>query len=143
MRRFVLPLLLSVAAPALATDFYVDPVSGNDTTGNGSSGNPWRTLQTVIDTKVETRDWNALPYGPSSVLVVVNPGAPVKAGDTVRLRTGYHGAILIQGAYNALPITIAPQAGHAPRSDPPGTSSCTTATCSRWRTRPRGRRTTG
>ena len=115
MRRLFLGFLLSAALPASAADFYVDPVNGNDTTGNGSSGNPWRTLQTVIDNRVETRDWNSLPYSGSSVLVVVNPGAPVKAGDTLWLRNGYHGAILIQGAYNVAPITIAAQAGHSPR----------------------------
>lgn len=115
MRRLVLGLLLCAAPPASAADFYVDPVNGNDTTGNGSSGSPWRTLQTVIDNKVETRDWNSLPWTSSSVLVTVNAGAPVRAGDTIWLRNGYHGAILIQGAYNVAPITIAAQAGHAAR----------------------------
>jgi hypothetical protein len=113
--RFVLLLLLGMAAPLGAADFYVDPVNGSDTTGNGSSANPWRTLQAVIDNRLETRDWASLPYTPSSVLVTVNAGAPVKAGDTLWLRNGYHGAIVIQGAYNAAPVTIAAQAGHAPR----------------------------
>ncbi len=112
LRRFVLALLLCAAPPVSAAEFYVDPVTGSDTTGNGSSASPWRTLQTVIDNKLETRDWNALPYTASSVLVTVNPGAPVKAGDTLWLRNGYHGAVLIQGAYNAAPVTIAAQAGH-------------------------------
>lgn len=115
MRRFVLGLLLLAVPPAAATDFYVDPVNGSDTSGTGTSGNPWRTLQSVIDTRVETRDWASLPYTPGGTLVTVNPGAPVKAGDTILLRTGYHGAILVQGAYNVAPVTVAAQAGHAPR----------------------------
>jgi hypothetical protein len=115
IRRLALGFLLCVAPPALATDFYVDPVNGSDTTGNGSSASPWKTLQSVIDNRVETRDWDSLPYTPSSVLVTVNAGAPVKAGDTLWLRSGYHGAILIQGAYNVAPITIAAQSGHVAR----------------------------
>lgn len=30
-------------------DYYVDSASGNDTTGDGSSGNPWATIQKAID----------------------------------------------------------------------------------------------
>jgi hypothetical protein len=36
--------LLLLQAPGLAATYYISP-SGNDTTGNGSSGNPWLTLQ--------------------------------------------------------------------------------------------------
>jgi Calx-beta domain/Right handed beta helix region len=115
MRRLFLGLLLCAGPSAFAADFYVDPVNGSDTTGNGSSASPWRTLQTVIDNRIETRDWNSLPYTASSVLVTVNAGAPVKAGDTIWLRNGYHGAILIQGAYNLAPVIIAAQSGHTPR----------------------------
>ena len=28
--------------------FYVDPVNGNDTTGNGSVGAPWRTITRAV-----------------------------------------------------------------------------------------------
>jgi hypothetical protein len=31
------------------SDLYVDPQSGNDSTGNGSSGSPWKSLQKAID----------------------------------------------------------------------------------------------
>jgi hypothetical protein len=116
MRRIPgLLLLLSLAAPTQAADFFIDPVGGSDS-GNGSAGNPWRTLQAVIAANlIETRNWSTLPYQPGATLVTVNAGAPVKAGDTLWLRTGYHGAVTIQGAYNAAPITIASQAGHVPR----------------------------
>jgi len=114
MRLQVLGLLLLVAPFAGAADFYVDPVSGSDS-GSGSSASPWRTLQTVLDTRVETRNWASLPYQPGATLVPVNPGAPVKPGDNLWLRSGYHGAVTLQSAYNAAPITIAAQPGHVPR----------------------------
>jgi hypothetical protein len=114
MRLHVLGLLLCLAPPAWSADFYIDPVTGSDA-GDGSAGNPWRTLQAVIAADlIETRDWASLPYAPGATLVTVNAGAPVKAGDTLRLRSGYHGAIVIQGAYNASPITIAAELGHVP-----------------------------
>jgi len=72
MRRQVLGLLLCVAPPALAADFYVDPVNGSDA-GSGSAANPWRTLQVVVETGIETRNWESLPYQPGLNLVTVNP----------------------------------------------------------------------
>ncbi|HSM14921.1 MAG TPA: hypothetical protein VLA66_12720, partial [Thermoanaerobaculia bacterium] len=76
----------ALAAPAAATDFYVDPVLGSPG-GDGSAANPWRTLQEVVEAnRIETRHWETLPYVPGATLVVVNPGAPVKAGDTLWLR---------------------------------------------------------
>lgn len=36
-----------MAAP---TDYYVDPQNGNDSTGNGSSGNPWKSCQKALNT---------------------------------------------------------------------------------------------
>jgi nitrous oxidase accessory protein NosD len=115
MRRSLAVLLLCCAAPAAATDFYVDPVNGSDS-GNGSASSPWRTLQAVLAANlIETRNWSALPYEPGAVLVTINAGAPVKAGDRLWLRSGYHGAVTIQSAYNLLPITVAAQAGHVPR----------------------------
>jgi hypothetical protein len=114
MRLTLLGLLLVVVPSAGAADFYVDPVSGSDA-GTGSSASPWRTLQTVLETRVETRNWASLPYQPGASLVPVNPGAPVRSGDTLWLRSGYHGALTLQSAYNVAPITIAAQAGHVPR----------------------------
>jgi parallel beta helix pectate lyase-like protein len=114
MRGFLVALLLG-ATPALAADFYVDPVSGSDA-GDGSAANPWRTLQAVVQAnRIETRNWESLPYQPGLNLGTVNAGAPVRAGDTLWLRSGYHGPLVLQGAYNASPITIAAQPGHVPR----------------------------
>src|SRR5688572_13590150 len=115
MRHYVLGLLLCAASPALAGDFFVDPVSGSNA-GDGSSANPWRTLQAVVAANlIETRNWQSLPYQPGLSLVTVNPGAPVKAEDTLWLRSGYHGQVVIQGAYNASAITVAAQPGHVPQ----------------------------
>ena len=95
--------------------FYVDPVNGTPA-GDGSPGNPWRTIEEVIaGDLIETRDWEEHPYVPGLALIPVNPGAPVGAGDRLLLRTGYHGEIFLRGAYNLAPITIAAQAGHTPR----------------------------
>jgi len=108
-------LALAGAAAAPADDFYVDPVLGSPA-GDGSAANPWRTLQEVVEAGlIETRDWESHPYVPGLGFVIVNPGAPVGAGDTIWLRTGYHGELFLRGAYNAAPITIAAEPGHAPR----------------------------
>lgn len=36
--------------------YYVDYADGNDTTGNGSSGSPWKTIQKALDAAVEGAD---------------------------------------------------------------------------------------
>jgi hypothetical protein len=60
----LLLLLLWFAAPAWGTTYYVDP-AGSDTTGTGSSGNPWATPQKAVTS-----------------------GTPVTAGDTILVRDG-------------------------------------------------------
>lgn len=106
---------LSLATSAYATEFYVDPVKG-DPTGDGSAAKPWRTLQEVVEANlIETRNWSMLPYQMGATLQTVNAGAPIKAGDTIWLRSGYHGDVLIQGAYNDKTILIAAEAGHTPK----------------------------
>ena len=108
-----LALVLS-SAPVLATEFWVDPVHGSPA-GDGSQANPWRTLQEVVEAGlIETRDWESHPYAPGLGFVVVNPGAPVKAGDTIWLESGYHGELVLHGAYNAEPITLAAAPGATP-----------------------------
>jgi hypothetical protein len=115
MRPSAVCLLLGLSSSAGAADFYVDPVNGH-ATGDGSAANPWRTLQEVVAANlIETRNWESLPYHPGLSLVPLHAGAPVKAGDTLWLRGGYHGAVVIQSAYNAAPITVAAQPGHVPR----------------------------
>src|SRR5690242_3260393 len=109
--RIVVGFLLVAAAHARASDFYIDPVNGSDG-GDGSASNPWHSLQAVFAAGlIETQDWPSYPYQPDMQLVVVNPGAPVRAGDTLWLRSGYHGDLVIEHAYNTAPITVAAETG--------------------------------
>ena len=105
---------LTVSTGTLRSQHYVDPVNGT-ASGDGSSSNPWKSLQDVIDHQVETRAWEALPYTVDKKLVPVNVGALVKAGDTIWLRSGYYGALTIQSAYNIAPITVAAEANSVPK----------------------------
>ncbi len=113
-RTGIAALLVCAAVRVSAADFYIDPVNGSDS-GDGSAQNPWRSLEAVFDNGlIETQDWPSYPYEPGMQLVVVNPGAPVRAGDTLWLRSGYHGDLVIEHAYNTAPITVAAEAGQTP-----------------------------
>ncbi|UCD50000.1 MAG: hypothetical protein JSW27_21025, partial [Phycisphaerales bacterium] len=95
-------------------EFCVDPVNGSPQ-GDGSAARPWRTIQEVFDAGlVESQQWDRLPYSEESTLVARNAGAPIKAGDTIWLRSGYHGALSITRYYNTANITLAAEDGHAP-----------------------------
>ncbi len=108
-----LSIVLS-AMPALATGFYVDPVNGS-MSGDGSKAKPWKTLEEVVAANlIESQKWQTLPYAAGDALVPKNAGAPVKAGDTIYLMSGYQGAVTLQGYYNASPITIAAAPGEKP-----------------------------
>jgi hypothetical protein len=83
---------------------------------DGSISSPWRSIQEVFDRGlVESQQWEKLPYRRGVALVPKNPGAPVKAGDTILLLSGYHGELLIKNAYNSAPITVAAAEGHTPK----------------------------
>jgi len=115
MRTCTILLLLLHAATASAKDHFVDPKTGSPT-GDGTATKPWRTIQEVIDAKlVQTQNWDTLPYSATSKLVPRNAGAPIKAGDTIYLRSGYHGELTITGHYNMSAITITAQTGHTPQ----------------------------
>jgi hypothetical protein len=114
MRRPLALLVLVVAVTAHANEFYIDPVDGSDA-GDGSAANPWRSLEAVFDDGlIETRDWPDFPYEDGMQLVTVNAGAPVRAGDAIYLRDGYHGDLVIEHAYNTAPITVAAAPGATP-----------------------------
>jgi parallel beta helix pectate lyase-like protein len=113
-RTLAFGLLTCGALAARANEFYIDPVAGSDS-GDGSAANPWRSLEAVLDDDlIETQDWPSYPYQDGMQLVAVNAGAPVRAGDTIWLRSGYHGDLVIAHAYNTAPITIAAQPGQSP-----------------------------
>lgn len=95
--------------------FYADPVNGS-MSNDGSSENPWRTLQEVVDYGlIETEDYKDKPYEEGGEMITVNKGAPVKSGDTIILRSGFHGKLEITGAFNKEYITIIAEDGSEPR----------------------------
>jgi hypothetical protein len=107
-------MVLAIAALTSATTFYIDPATGSNR-NDGSALHPWRTLQEVIDSnKVETRQPAAFPYTWGQPLVTKNAGAPVKAGDTLLLRSGYHGVVTFSRMYNTDWITVAAEQGQTP-----------------------------
>jgi len=101
----VIILLFGWLSTASGTTYYVDPVSGS-MSNNGSAAQPWSTLEAVFDYGlIETRD----QYGS-----IKNAGGPVKAGDTILLRSGYHGDIYESVYFNDAVITIAAEPGQTP-----------------------------
>lgn len=102
------------SAPAGGNVYYLDPVHGRNDNA-GTAGSPWASLQSVVeDNMIETRAYADLPYDGTNTLTVKNPGAPVKAGDTLVLLDGFHGEFYLRGAYNESPITIQAAAGQRP-----------------------------
>ena len=85
--------LLLLAPSAWAAELFVDPVAGSDA-GDGSAQKPWKTLEQVAKGGAF--------------------GTTIKAGDTVWLRSGYHGAPVLQGGDYNPTITIASAAGEKP-----------------------------
>jgi len=76
-----------MAAP---TNYYVDPTSGNDTTGDGSSGTPWATMNkalTTITRDLTNGDQINLKAGTDDVLSAAMPlgtyGAPTNAAPLI------------------------------------------------------------
>lgn len=92
MRVALFMAAIVCASVCCAADFYVDPAKG-DPKGNGSKGAPWRMLQEVVESG-ELRN--------------------VKPGDTIHLRTGFHGRVVLSGDNEDF-ITIAAEEGHKPR----------------------------
>ncbi len=108
MRRIAAAVAVLVSAlPSLvsAADRYVDPVNGS-ADGNGSPSRPWRVLQDVIT------------------------AGQAQPGDTIWLRSGYHGTLSIDGRSNRDTITIAAESGHTPKF-----SQITITASAHWRLR--------
>jgi len=102
------------SSPQQGNTYYLDPING-DNANSGAAESPWGSLQSVVsDGMIETRAYTDLPYDGTNDLVAKNPGAPVRAGDTLVLLNGYHGEFFLRGAYNLYPITITAAAGHRP-----------------------------
>lgn len=86
--------------------FYCDPVNGS-MDNDGSKDRPRTRLQDVVENNlIETRESAVHPCEEEAGLIIKNEGAPVKAGDTIMLRSWYHGAFPLTGAYNTEYINI-------------------------------------
>ncbi|MBD3320563.1 MAG: hypothetical protein GF350_05640 [Chitinivibrionales bacterium] len=113
MRKLTI-FILGCCVLGYGSVFYIDPQHG-DIGNDGSMQNPWSTLQEVIENnKIETRQPVDYPYHWGEPLEPKNSDAPVNAGDTLFLRDGYHGEILISRFYNTDYITIVADSGHTP-----------------------------
>ncbi|MDD5031575.1 MAG: choice-of-anchor Q domain-containing protein [Patescibacteria group bacterium] len=99
--------LIFPRAEASGNLWYCDPVNGNTSTGDGSSEHPWGSIESVLAAnKFESKYYNGS---------VRNSGAPIKAGDSVYLMDGYHGAISLSNYFNSDYISIQAAPGHNPK----------------------------
>ncbi len=106
--RLIATVVVEILTAAVlhASVFYVDPETGR-MDNDGSAEHPWKTVQQVFEQNlIQTRD---------AAGRLKNEHAPVKGGDTILLRSGYHGEINCRVAYNDEFITIAAQEGHKPK----------------------------
>ena len=119
---FVLLLGLA-AAPALATDYHIDPINGDDSTGDGSLANPWKSFKNIIyyySASYRPAGWVDMQPGDTIYLmngtysVILNPGdgsGPSGGGSYIGIWRTKHG-----DSANWFRITAYP--GHSPVIDP-------------------------
>ncbi len=77
------------------TTYYIDPQNGSSD-GDGSAAHPWLTLQQVIEDGLIEHYAYSESYNTESELKIINQGAPVKGGDCLILKSGYHGHLDIR-----------------------------------------------
>jgi hypothetical protein len=94
------PVYAGCAVPpsTYTNTWYIDPVNGNDATGNGSQSAPWKTAQSLVSTgtwgspRLSTVPyWHAVPN--VGWFWTPNANAPVHPGDLVLLASGNHGTL--------------------------------------------------
>ncbi|MGB5293771.1 MAG: choice-of-anchor Q domain-containing protein [Thermoanaerobaculia bacterium] len=90
------------------TEFYVDPATGDDVSGDGSALKPWASIQYVVSSEVDCTDKDGNPR---------NPGAPVKGGDAIVLvgAGGHDPHLEITGCYNSAWVTLRAQTALEPQ----------------------------
>ncbi len=91
---WVCAAVVASSSAAFAKEFYVDPKAGS-ASGDGSQAMPWQTLESVVSAG--------------------HIGKDVHAGDTVWLRSGYHGSLAAKGGTYSPAITVAASAGEKPQ----------------------------
>jgi hypothetical protein len=115
-------VLSTFSASAFATDYYIDPVNGSDSTGDGSFGNPWETfanIQYYYGPSYRPPGWVQLQAGETIYLMNGTHNTSIDAGGSytnciARFRT-YHGS---SGSW----FRIAAYPGHSPVIDGTGSN---------------------
>lgn len=90
--------------------FYLDPINGS-IEGDGSKNKPWPSLKEVIKSNL-VQTFKKSQDG--SKLIVVNKEAPIKGGDRLILKNGYHGNIFVKNFYFKNWLTIEGATGEKP-----------------------------
>ena len=93
--------------------FYLDPINGS-VNGDGSEANPFGGLKEVVDNNLIETFKHSESSNSSSSLVPVNEGAPIKGGDKLILKDGYHGQLEITNFYFNKWLTIEGAEGEKP-----------------------------
>ena len=93
--------------------YYLDPAAGSFE-GDGSLSDPWPGLNEIISAgMIRSHYPQEHPWDKGDPLVLRNPDAPIKAGDTLRLLSGDYGSITLSEMHFLLPLTIETQPGHS------------------------------
>ena len=117
MGKIILSIIsiLALSSIGIASTFFVDPVNGDDSTGNGSFEAPWKTIEYVITNNLIESMSYVTPYDPEEPqMIIKNSGAPIKAGDIIMLYGGLHGKISLTNYINNTVITIKAVSGEIP-----------------------------
>ena len=116
-------LLLGLATgPAIATDYYIDPVNGDDDTGDGSLGNPWESFKNIIyyySSGDRPPGWVSLQPGETIYLMNGTHNTYIYPGG------GYASAVASFRGYDGSsgsPFRIKAYPGHSPVIDGSGTN---------------------
>lgn len=108
---FIFALLSDIC---FANTFYVDPAKGSDS-GSGSFSNPWKTFEYVVNNNLIESSSYVTQYNSNNPQTELkNPGALVKAGDTLMLYGGLHGDIFIENYINPSFITVKAMSNQTP-----------------------------
>ncbi len=127
--RFILLIALICSSPAFAATYYISP-TGNDTTGDGSSGTPWKSLTKAYTTgggntfilKDGSYDgtmftFTGLPSGTEGNLTTIQAQNTDAAVITVDGRIPNVSYIKIEGLYFSGPVSYNPCADEEFRID--------------------------
>ena len=104
--NYLILLAFACATTALAATYHLDPASGR-LENDGSPEKPWPALEQVIKAGlIQARDTSGELF---------HPAGPIRAGDRLRLRDGYHGNILLNGYHFPTSLVVEAEAGQHPR----------------------------